>query len=325
MSNRATRPSRRSWAHPVAAAAGALLLTAAACGGGDGAVASGAANPAKPTTTTTSTTARPRATTSTSAAGPAATAATTSTTLRTGPITIMPLGDSLTQGADPADPSRPQSYRGFLHRRLTDAGYTIDFVGSDTTPTAGGVDNDSEGHGGYTIGPDASRFCTGCPTTNLSDHLAEWFTAPQPEVVLLLVGINDMIPQDTPGANGMVRPVVPSQAASKLRELVQDITELSPGSWILVASYPPVPFLTTGTSATGVAFAALNAEAAAIGDASTADRIVHVAMYQELAPTWGPSDLQADGLHPTAAGADKMAAVWFDALVPVLDSLRTTR
>ncbi|MEZ5263667.1 MAG: hypothetical protein R2755_18285 [Acidimicrobiales bacterium] len=34
------------------------------------------------------------------------------------PVRIMPVGDSLTQGTDPEDPSKAQTYRGYLEARL---------------------------------------------------------------------------------------------------------------------------------------------------------------------------------------------------------------
>lgn len=68
----------------------------------------------------------------------------------------MPLGDSLTSGNFPG---RVHSYRGYLETLLREAGYSFDFVGTQSRPAHGGTDPDHEGHSGYTIGPDAARFC----------------------------------------------------------------------------------------------------------------------------------------------------------------------
>jgi hypothetical protein len=229
----------------------------------------------------------------------------------------MPLGDSLTQGRSPEETQRGQSYRGFLHRSLTEAGYRIDFVGSDTTPTAHEADPDNEGHGGFTIGPDGSRFCGSCPPANVSDNIERWLAANPADVVLLLLGINDLLPVPVPDASGLVRPVDPAQAGSKLQALVGRIRTLRPDTTVLVASQPPMPFLWNNPSAQQ-ALAGLDAaaEAAAAGD----DGVVHVAMDEQLRPWWVPGlHNQADRLHPTAAGAELIAGVWFEALVPVLD------
>ena len=97
---------------------------------------------------------------------------TSSTAAESGPITIMPLGDSLTAGDDPTRPTTsPQSYRGYLYNSLLAAGYDVDFVGSQQNEAISGGDPDHEGHGGYTIGPDNSTLCDGCGPANLDSGL----------------------------------------------------------------------------------------------------------------------------------------------------------
>ena len=238
----------------------------------------------------------------------------------TGPIKVMPLGDSITQGDDPADPSRPQSYRGYLAQRLQSAGYDVDFVGSEPTPTAGGADPDNEGHGGYTIGPDDSKFCPTCEPANLAAHVDAWLAASAPDVVLLLAGANDLLPIDPATAQGMIRPVQPADGAAKLTALVAQIRRASPTTVILVASQPPMSFF-SGFPATEAAYRALNTTAASVAVGS--DQVRYVPLFDSLFAGWVPAtDNLADRLHPSQAGAAKIADVWFTALTPVLDQLR---
>lgn len=235
-------------------------------------------------------------------------------------LRIMPLGDSLTRGDGPADPSRPQSYRGFLIQSLAAAGYQLDFVGSDTTPTEGDVDPDNEGHGGYTIGPDASKFCATCPPANLADNLNGWLAEYPADVILLLAGTNDLLPVTTPTAEGLIRPVDPADAGRKLQALIGQIRAAEPEVTVLVASLPPLPFA-AGNPALSDAQQALN-RAASAAAAGSDGKVVYVPMYETLLPQWSSLvDNQSDGLHPTPAGAAKIAKVWHDALVPVLDQL----
>jgi len=232
----------------------------------------------------------------------------------------MPLGDSLTEGGDPARPtSSPQSYRGYLEAMLTAAGYRIDFVGSRQRPAIAGIDPDHEGHGGFTIGPDASSLCAGCGPANLDAGIATWLRDAQPDVILLLIGVNDLLP-GTDGATGAVRDTEPAAAADKLRALVRRIRVLAPATTIVVASYPPVRFLTDASSPVAPAFAALNRAAADLaGDGD--DRVVHAPMAEAFAGSWEAVDVLravGDDLHPSASGAKRIAEVWFRTLEPLL-------
>jgi hypothetical protein len=65
-----------------------------------------------------------------------------------GPWRIMPLGDSLTEGMFP---DGHHSYRGYLETQLREAGYDVDFVGSQWQLAHGGTEYAHEGHGGFTI------------------------------------------------------------------------------------------------------------------------------------------------------------------------------
>ena len=85
--------------------------------------------PSAPTTTTTTTTAAPQP-----------------TSTSTGPIIVLPLGDSITWGMGSNDGN---AYRKQLKDSLTAAGITTDFIG--TQKNGNMPDNDNQGHSGATI------------------------------------------------------------------------------------------------------------------------------------------------------------------------------
>src|SRR5947209_14639864 len=91
------------------------------------------------------------------------------------PIRVMPLGDSITWGVGSSTGS---SYRADLWRRLvTQAGYHIDFVGSQQSGSL--PDTDNEGHSGWRI-------------DQIAGGIDGWLATYQPDVVLLHIGTNDM-------------------------------------------------------------------------------------------------------------------------------------
>jgi lysophospholipase L1-like esterase len=91
-----------------------------------------------------------------------------------GPLKIMPLGDSITWGVGSMTHS---SYRDDLSRRLAGAGLDVDFVGSQKS--GAGLDDDNEGHPGWTI-------------AGISQQLDGWLATYTPDVILLHIGTNDM-------------------------------------------------------------------------------------------------------------------------------------
>jgi lysophospholipase L1-like esterase len=288
-------------------------LAALSCTGDDGATSTTSA--AAPSSTT------PEGT----AAEPSTSSLAPDTTVEVRPdapvVRIMTLGDSLTAGGDPNAPSSsPQSYRGYLAASLASfAGEDLDleFVGSLTEPVAIGAPGPlaHEGHGGFSIGPDESTLCTNCGPANLDAGLDAWISSAAPDAVVVLAGVNDLLPQATPAPTGFVRPVDPSEAPGKLEALVDRLAELAPDAMIFVASYPPIPFLV------GVdTFVALNDAARELGEADPDDAVVYVPINEELATSFTPESL-SDDIHPNADGALLIADVMADAMEPWLVSL----
>jgi lysophospholipase L1-like esterase len=103
----------------------------------------------------------------------------------TSEIKIMPLGDSITEG-----------YLEPLYNKLKAAGYKFKFVGSNTsinpTLTAAGTNN-YEGHGGWFIDtlPEGLKKERGA-NSGIAQHIEGWMKTSNPDVVLLMVGANDV-------------------------------------------------------------------------------------------------------------------------------------
>jgi lysophospholipase L1-like esterase len=226
----------------------------------------------------------------------------------------MPLGDSITESAD--------GYRGPLFRRLSEDGLDIDFVGSKASAPSAGGDPDHEGRGGHTIGPDESAYCQWKEASsshvcqsyrfNLYDNLAA-VTVQDPDVVLVLLGINDFFPtpMPEPGSDGLYRPVDPMAAAEKLEQLVTALHEGLPASHIVVASLLRVGY---SDASTWPGYTALNATARALGTASS-DDLVH---FADLNAVELVTEDFSDGLHPKVSGGEKVAAAWYAVLRPIL-------
>jgi lysophospholipase L1-like esterase len=139
------------------------------------------------------------------------------------PVKIMPLGDSLTSGY-----RQYVSYRYDLWFLLADAGFVVDFVGSNTTtegnPNLGWYpdyqttfDRNHDGYSGYT-------------TQDLAPIVRSVSARHQPDIVLLWAGVNDIWGH---GAQGV------TNARFALRDIIRDLRASVPGVIILLALNPP--------------------------------------------------------------------------------------
>jgi lysophospholipase L1-like esterase len=94
-------------------------------------------------------------------------------------IKIQATGDSITYGGYGGGPS--EAWRGPLYTLLANAGYNVSFVGGQVNPNDTTPANHHEGHGGwYTF------------TFGGYLYIVNFLQANQPDVVMWLLGINDM-------------------------------------------------------------------------------------------------------------------------------------
>jgi lysophospholipase L1-like esterase len=197
---------------------------------------------------------------------------------------VMPLGDSITEGVGMTGGG---GYRVGLWQRLAQNGYTTDFVGSGFNGPGSLGDHDHEGHSGWRI-------------DQIDANVVNWVRTYQPRTVLLHIGTND-ITQNRDLAN----------APARLASVVDKITSTSPQTDVFVATLIPVSFADAQVRAYNSAIPGL------VQSRATAGKKVHlVDMYRAVST----ADLP-DGVHPNAAGYDKMAAAWFAALRSVPGSI----
>ncbi len=244
------------------------------------------------------------------------------TTQAATPIKIMPLGDSLTSGHDMG---AYYSYRGLLYNQLIGAGYAVDFVGGQSWVTTGGGDPDHEGHGGHTIGPDNSHYCSTTNNVyscepyfyNIYNNVADWLNTANPDIILLLIGINDFYPISLPfGVTGISRPVTITETPTKLEGLVNYIQSIKPNAKIVVSS-----LLRNEIGSSGYpTYADVNAKAQQLGNNNPNDNIFFINL--NAVPLAG-SDF-TDGLHLSAQGAAKVAQGWFSGITPILNAVLST-
>ncbi|QCP88366.1 hypothetical protein EYE35_21670 (plasmid) [Cereibacter sphaeroides] len=202
-------------------------------------------------------------------------------------LNLLPLGDSITHGVIHSGDTESGGYRTALQARLADLGVLADFTGSLSNGPAA-IDRHHQGHRGWTI-------------DQLNDRQAAIAAAAQPDMILLMAGTNDSA---TDSASRML---------ADMRSFLQNLAASAPGALILVASLPPVRVGTHSqeradrVEAFNAGLPALLADIAGQGL-----QVRHVPMPLTLEDI---SPLSVDsGLHPTAAGYEKMAAFWTSAL-----------
>ncbi|MBD3615426.1 MAG: hypothetical protein HUJ22_02555 [Gracilimonas sp.] len=202
-------------------------------------------------------------------------------------VKIMPLGDSITEAF---------GYRLPLWNMLTGNGYSIDYVGSQSEAHPDLPDTDHEGHGGWTI-------------DDISAEVNGWLLTYQPDVVLLMIGTNDIAWWTSLSAN---------QIADKHAHLVDQISNnISPEAWILVGSIPPqsseiVAPINIDRSQLTIDFnQGVKERMQQRIDAGR--NIIFVDIHSQLTLAH-----LADGIHPNEEGYKIIAETWYEALLPVL-------
>jgi lysophospholipase L1-like esterase len=201
---------------------------------------------------------------------------------------IMPLGNSITQSYAAYD-----SYRRPLWHRLKNAGYPVDFVGSqqrnyDGPPAHSDFDLDHEGHSGWR----ADQLLAG---------IGSWASTYHPDVVLMHVGSNDMFQSQSV-----------SSTISELSQIIDRIRAANPYVKILLAKLiPPTEWYGR--------LARVNALNDAIPGLVTQKHTTQspVILVDQSAGFYAATDT-FDGIHTNVSGESKMAARWYEALTQIL-------
>lgn len=200
------------------------------------------------------------------------TAMTSTTRALSDPIRIMPLGDSLTEGY----PQMLGGYRIPLWDQLSSAGLNTELVGSMTDDFEW-AQPQHEGHSGWKI-------------ADLDQQVGIWLSTYQPDIVLLLIGTNDILLHEFEGMN------------ERYGALIDHIFSVKPDAWVIVSRIPPI-----GETALNTQVEAFNKALPAIVQprAAAGQQISLVDLYSPF--TW--ADL-LDGVHLIDSAYPRMAEVW---------------
>jgi lysophospholipase L1-like esterase len=192
----------------------------------------------------------------------------------------MPLGDSITRGA--LGSSDSIGYRRRLYLRLDSAGYSIDFVGSQTDGKPKDFDRNHEGHNGYMA-------------NQVRDGVTNWLTRNPAEIILLHIGTNDISSHQN--INGI---------REEVRQLLDSINAVSSSIVIFLAR------IINRNDDHKMVTTQYNGRLQSLADSLIAlERPIFV-VDQEAALSY-PADL-ADDVHPNDGGYTKMADCWFSAV-----------
>lgn len=204
----------------------------------------------------------------------------------TGPCVILPFGDSITDGVGM---SGGGGYRVELFSLALADDHDITFVGSlqngpqnvDGTP----FPRRHEGHSGWKI-------------AQLMPLIPSPAFETTPHIVLLHIGTNDIAQNDNL-----------SQAPQRLEMLIDEIIETAPNALVAVAQLIPLNLGGGG---------GVDNYNAAIPDIveERANAGKHVIMVDQNSDF--PLNELPDNVHPNAAGYERMARVWYEAIEPYL-------
>jgi lysophospholipase L1-like esterase len=199
-----------------------------------------------------------------------------------GPVRIMPLGDSLTDGY-----TVEGGYRIDLRTLLVSAPKDVDFVGSRYNGPPGLADKNHEGHVGWRI-------------DELAGGITPWLRAYQPQIVLLMIGTDDML-----------QGFDPAGAPGRLGALIDQIKAALPGAPIVVSSLPRV------SDADALVRIQTFNDAIPSVVAARGSTVTYVDAYTAIQP----SHLDVDGVHLTTEGYSQLAQVWYPAVIAALGHL----
>ena len=198
-------------------------------------------------------------------------------------VRIIPLGDSITLGLNV-----PGGYRAPLYQLLTNAGYTVDYLGTQNGNSAPSLpDSNHEGYSGYTI-------------RNIDSILPNFFAADSnPDIILLLLGVNDFRVGDDI-----------DHATNRLEALIVRMTTNWPTAKIIVANLLPLsePYNTEIQTNFNPFIPGICDRQRAMG---------HPVYFTDMRSVIQLADLP-DQLHPNQFGYNKMATNWFTAINTLL-------
>ena len=246
-----------------------------------------------------------------------------------GKTRIMPLGDSITRGVGRRigngasairTPERPfeVGYREILTNELSDNGFAVDFVGTQSeTAVVGFLENQHEGHPSI----NADEIITGAMRTTTNSvinfiGIANSLALNPTDIVLLHIGTNDI------GSNDPIPTIV-----SDVSGILDAIDNVDPDITVVLAriifdrdSDPDDgdnPFTENPTGIANVVAVNDAVVAMAQNRINAGDDIIIVDMESNVDPVTMIED-DSSGAHPNALGYEVMADVWLRPLTGTL-------
>ncbi|MBR3222916.1 MAG: hypothetical protein IKF72_11905 [Kiritimatiellae bacterium] len=218
-------------------------------------------------------------------------------------LRIMPLGDSITHGSHSV---RGNGYRAPLYVALTNLGYNVDYVGTQTNNYGKTdpflADISHEGHSGWKLENAAKGIYNFIP-----DFFAK---IDDPHVILIHLGTND---------TGDGEKTFRSQATNRLVRLLDRIYECQPSAKV-VATTVMRRYTKSGNKENNWKYAAItNAFNPAVPGIVAAQRakgqdVTFLDMHAALS-SW---DQLADTVHPNDVGYTNMANAWVSAITNII-------
>jgi acyl-CoA thioesterase-1 len=207
-----------------------------------------------------------------------------------GPLKIMMIGDSITQGNQ-----QYPSYRRPLYFKLKQSGLDFDFVGSKkgnypyTEKVNKDFDDDHESQWGWR----SDQIITNDYQNHL--YLAESIKANKPDVLLIHIGMNDILQKGSYGA---------IQAADNVDKIIDIAKIYNPDVKVVLGQI-------IGTDKKNARQDIIYYNQLLANLASKTDSVILVDQYKDFdskKDSW-------DGLHPNSQGQEKMAQKWANALL----------
>ncbi|MGW4637073.1 ricin-type beta-trefoil lectin domain protein [Sphaerisporangium sp. NPDC004334] len=203
------------------------------------------------------------------------------------PVRIMLLGDSIT-GSNGC-------WRALLWQHLQQTGYAnIDFVGTLHNPyCSGSFDVDNEGHGGYSA--------TGIANNN---NLPGWLSATHPDIVLMMLGTNDVWGH-----------LPPSTITSAYSKLLGQMRAGNPNTKLIIAKIPPM----NPSGCNDCAQGAINLDNAIPGWAQANSTAQSPITVVDQWSGFNTATDTVDGVHPNdTSGIQKLESRWYPAVTAAL-------
>jgi lysophospholipase L1-like esterase len=224
------------------------------------------------------------------------------------PMRIMALGDSITAGyTDNPTFNVPFGFgfRSGLYSRLTNANYPFQFVGGSQEPFNGasGLPKTVSAPDLRTVNENFHRGYGGWNADSLNGYIPYWLNSDNPDVVLLMIGINSI----GSGSSGN-----PTGAENSLNTLVQSIFNTRPNISVVVAQITPYSSYTNSI----VQYNDYIKNTLVPNFSNQGKKISTVDQYSNFLKNGSiDATLYSNGInHPNATGYDRMAQTWFSGI-----------